>query len=90
MERKEMTKMTKKLLIFFLALAVAMAISLPSFAQHRVEGKVQALDKAAKEITINGNIYSLSNKTAQVDVRVGDMVQATLDGHMVTELIVLR
>lgn len=80
--------MTKKLLVFFLALAVAVAISLPSFAQDRVMGKVEALDKAAKEITINGSEYSLSYKAAQVNVRVGDIVQATVEGNTVTELIV--
>jgi hypothetical protein len=89
-EGREVTKMTKKLLVFFLALAVAAAISLPSFAQDKVEGKVQALDKAANKITINGSEYSLSNKAAQVMVKVGDMVQATIDGNTVTKLAVLK
>ena len=80
--------MTKKLLVVCLALAVAVAISLPSFAQDRVMGKVEALNKAAKEITINGNEYSLSYKAAQVNVRVGDIVQATVKGNIVTELFV--
>ena len=82
--------MMKKLLVVFLALAVAAAISLPSFAQDKVEGKVEALNKAAKEITINGTEYLLSNKLAQVKVRVGDMVQATIEGNTVTNLVVLR
>ena len=82
--------MTKKLLVFFLILAVAAAISSASFAKDKVEGKVQALDKAAKKITINGTEYSLSNKAAQVQVKVGDMVQATVDGDTVTKLGVLK
>ncbi len=90
MEGKEVTKMTKKLLVFFLALAVAVAISLPSFAQDTVAGKVQALDKAANTITINGSEYSLSNTAAQVMVKVGDMVQATIDGNTVTTLAVMQ
>jgi len=82
--------MTKKLMVVFLALAVTVAISLPSFAQDRVEGKVEALNKAANEITINGIEYSLSNIAAQVMVKVGDMVQATIDGNTVTKLAVLK
>lgn len=82
--------MTKKLLVFFLALAVAATISLPSFAQETVEGKVQALDKAANKITINGSEYSLSNKAAQVMVKVGDMVKATVEGNTVTTLAVMQ
>jgi len=77
-------------MVFFLALAVAVAISLPSFAQEQVSGRVEALDKAANKITINGNEYSLSYKVAQVNVKVGDLVKATVEGNMVTELVVLR
>ena len=82
--------MTKKLMVFFLALAVAVAISLPSFAQEQVSGRVEALDKAANKITINGNEYSLSYKVAQVNVKVGDLVKATVKGNMVTELFVMQ
>lgn len=82
--------MTKKLPVFFLVFAVVVAISLPSFAQDKVEGKIQALNKAANKITINGTEYSLSNKAAQVNVKVGDMVQATIDGNIVTKLGVLK
>ena len=82
--------MTKKLLVVFLALAVALAISLPSFAQDMVVGKVQALNKAANKITINGSEYSLSKKAALVNVKVGDIVQATVEGNRVTELFVMQ
>ena len=82
--------MTKKLLVFFLALAVAVAISLPSFAQEQVSGRVGALDKTANTITINGEEYSLSNTAAQVMVKVGDMVKATVDGNTVTTLAVMQ
>jgi hypothetical protein len=90
MERKKVRKMTKKLVVVFLALAVAVAFSLPSFAQDKVSGKVGALDKAANKITINGNEYSLSKKAAKVNVRVGDIVQATVEGNIVTELMVMQ
>ena len=82
--------MTKKLLVVCLALAVAVAISLPSFAQEQVSGRVGALDKTAKQITINGNEYSLSYKAAQVKVKVGDLVKATVEGNTVTELFVMQ
>jgi hypothetical protein len=90
MKRKEMTKVTKKVLVFFLALAVAVAISLPSFAQDMVSGRVEALDQAANKITINGNEYSLSNKAAQVTVNVGDLVKATVEGNIVIQLLVMQ
>jgi plastocyanin len=90
MEGKEVTKMTKKLMVFFLALAVAAAISLPSFAQNNFVGKVEALDKAGNKITINGSEYSLSYKAAQVNVKVGDMVRATVEGNTVTTLAVMQ
>lgn len=85
-----MTKMMKKLLVVFLALTVTVAVSLPSFAQDNVSGRVGALDKAAKTITINGNEYSLSYKAAQVNVKVGDLVKATVEGNMVTALFVMQ
>lgn len=78
--------MMKKLLVFFLAFAVVVALSLPSFAQDIVEGKIETLNKAAKKITINGTEYLLSDKAAQVKAKVGDMVQATVEGNVVTKL----
>ena len=89
MNGREVTKRMKKLLVFFLAFALVVAISLPSFAQDQVEGKVQALNKAAMKITINGTEYLLSQKAAQVKVKVGDMVQATVEGNTVTKLTLL-
>ncbi len=86
MEGKEVTEMTKKLLVFFLALAVVVAFSLPSIAQDKVEGKIEALNKTAKKITINGTQYSLSDEAAQVRVKVGDKVEATVEGTVVTKL----
>ena len=90
MNGREVTKRMKKLLVFFLAFAVVVAIILPSFAQDQVEGKVQALNKAAMKITINGTEYLLSQKAAQVEVKIGDLVQATVKGNIVTTLVVLR
>ena len=90
MERKKVTKMVKKLLVVFLALAVTVAVSLPSFAQDNVSGRVGARDKAANTIAINGNEYSLSYKAAQVNVKVGDLVKATVEGNMVIALFVMQ
>jgi plastocyanin len=89
MERKEVTKMTKKLLVFFLAFAVVVAFSLPALAQDKVQGKIEALNKAAKKITISGTEYSLSDEAAQVKVKVGDKVEATVEGKVVTKLALL-
>jgi len=90
MKGREVTRKMKKLLVFFLAFAVVVAISLASFAQDQVEGKVEALNKAAMKITINGTEYLLSQKAAQVEVKIGDLVQATVKGNIVTTLVVLR
>lgn len=78
--------MTKKVLAVFLALAVVVAFSLPVLAQDTVKGKIEALDKEAKKITIGGTEYSLSDEAAQVEVAVGDEVEATGDGGVVKTL----
>jgi hypothetical protein len=78
--------MTKKLLVFLLALAVVVAFSLPVLAQEVVTGKIQALDKVAKKITINGRQYSLSDEAAQAQFKIGDRVEATLEGKVVKKL----
>jgi hypothetical protein len=88
MEGKEVTKMTKKLFAFFLALAVV-TFSLSVLAQDIVEGKVEAIDKVAKKITINGTEYILSKETARIIVKVGDRVVATVEGNIVQELQLL-
>jgi hypothetical protein len=79
-------KMTKKVLAVFLALAVVVAFSLPLLAQDTVKGKIEALDKDAKKISIGGTQYSLSDEAAQVEVAVGDEVEATVDGGVVKTL----
>ena len=81
-----MIKMTKKVLAVFLALAVVVAFSLPLSAQDTVKGKIEALDKEAKKITISGTEYPLSDEAAQVEVAVGDEVEATVDGGVVKTL----
>jgi plastocyanin len=78
--------MTKKVLAVFLALAVVVAFNLPVLAQDTVKGKIEALDKEAKKITISGTEYSLSDEAAQVEVAVGDEVEATVNGGVVKTL----
>jgi len=65
---------------------VVVAFSLPVLAQDTVKGKTEALDKDAKKITISGTEYSLSDEAAQVEVAVGDEVEATVDGGVVKTL----
>ena len=81
-----MIKITKKVLAVFLALAVVVAFNLSVSAQDTVKGKIEALDKEAKKITISGTEYSLSDEAAQVEVAVGDEVEATVDGGVVKTL----
>ncbi len=78
--------MTKKVLTVFLALAVVVAFSLPVLAQDTVKGKIDRLDREAKQIIINGEKYSLSDEAAQAEVEVGDEVEATVDGVTVIKL----
>jgi diphthamide synthase subunit DPH2 len=70
----------------FLALAVVVAFNLPVLAQDTVKGKIEALDKEAKKITISGTEYPLSDEAAQVEVAVGDEVEATVNGGVVKTL----
>ena len=81
--------MTKKLFVFFLALAVVVAFSLSVLAQNIVQGKVEAIDKVAKTVTISGTVYILSVQAARVNAKVGDLAVATVQGNMVTELKIL-
>jgi len=83
---KEVTKMTKKLMTVFLALAVVMAFTLPVLAQDTVKGKIERLDREAKRIIINGEKYLLSDEAVQAEVEVGDEVKAIVDGVTVTKL----
>jgi hypothetical protein len=86
MEGKKVIKMTKKVLVFILALALVIAFSLPVLAQNVVTGKIQVLDKVAKKITINETDYSMSDDAAQTKFKVGDEVVATIEGKVVKKL----
>jgi hypothetical protein len=79
--------MKKKVLLVFLALAVTVAFVLPGLAQSVIQGKIEALDKAAKTITIGKTQYSLSDAAAQAKVKVGDTVEATVEGKVVKRLV---
>lgn len=85
-EKKEVTKMTKKLLVFFLVFAVVVAFVLSALAQTVVQGKIRALDRAGKTITIGKTQYSLSDTASQAKVKVGDIVEATVEGKVVKKL----
>ena len=78
--------MTKKVLAVLLAIAVVVAFTLPTFADETIKGKIEALDKDAKKITISGTGYSLSDEATRVEVAVGDEVEATVDGGVVKTL----
>lgn len=82
--------MFKKTLVVLMALAMLVALNLPAFAQAYVEGKVDALDKDAKKITIDDAEYTLSDEeAAKTQARVGDEVEATIEGTTVKSLIIL-
>ena len=78
--------MTRKILAVFLAVAVVLAVTLPTFADETIKGKIEAFDKDAKKVTISGAVYSLSDEAAMVEVAVGDEVEALVDSGMVKTL----
>ncbi len=78
--------MTKRIFAVLLAMAVAFALCVPAFASETVKGKIDAVDKDAKKITISGTEYSVSDEVAQTEVAVGDEVEATVDNGEVTAL----
>jgi len=85
-ERKEVIKMKKRIWVISLVVALVVAFGLVALAQDVVKGKVEALDKDAKKITISGAEYSLSDEAAQAKVKVGDEVEATVEGKVVKKL----
>jgi cell division protein FtsB len=85
-ERKEVIKMKKRIWVISLAVALVVAFGLVALAQDVVKGKVEALNKDAKKITISGTEYSLSADAAQAKVAVGDQVEATVEGKVVKKL----
>ena len=86
-ERKEvMNMLTRKSLVACLVLVVVVAFTLPALAGETVKGKIEALDKEAKKITIGGTEYVLSEEASQADVAVGDEVEAIMEGGVVKNL----
>jgi Cu/Ag efflux protein CusF len=48
-----------------------------------VKGTIEALDTKEKKITIDGTVYTLGRRAAKADVKVGDVVEATVkDGKV--------
>jgi hypothetical protein len=82
---KGVRKMMKKLMGLFLVLSLVAAFSLPAVAQEIISGKIQALDKVGKKIIIAGTEYTLSDEAAQTAFKVGDAVEATVEGNNVVK-----
>jgi len=78
--------MFKKALAVLMVLAVVVAFSLPAFAKDAVRGKVEALDKDAKKVTISGTEYSLSDEAVQAEVAVGEEVEAIVEDGTIQTL----
>jgi len=76
----------RKLFAGLLVLVVLVAFSLSALVNETVKGKIEALDKEAKKITIGGNEYVLSEEASQTDVAVGDEVEAIMEGGVVKNL----
>jgi hypothetical protein len=86
LEGKGVRKMMKKLSVLFLTAALVAAFSLPALGQDTIAGKIQALDRVGKRITLAGAEYTLSDEAAQTTFKVGDPVEATVEGSVVKKL----
>jgi hypothetical protein len=80
----------RRLLAASLLLVLIAAFALPAVAQETVKGKIEALDKGAKKITIAGTEYALSDEAAKVNMRIGDEVEAAIDTGVVKKLTVKK
>ncbi len=81
--------MFKKVLTLLTGFAMIMAFNLSAFAQAYLEGKVEAIDKDAKKITIDDSEYLLSDEVAKIQVHVGDEIQVSLEGNTIKTIEIL-
>lgn len=75
--------MTKKALIIFLVLGLSIAFCFQVLAMEVVKGKVLALDKEGKKISIGDKEYKLSDETLSIEIAVGDEVEAKVEDGVV-------
>ncbi len=78
--------MEKRIWVISLAVVLVVAFAVVALAQNVVKGRVEALDKNRKKITIRGTEYALSDVAAMVKVKVGDEVEATVVRKVVGNL----
>ncbi len=81
--------MLKRILTLLTSFVIIMAFNLPAFAQAYLEGKVEAINKGAKKITIDDSEYILSDEVANIQVRVGDEIQVSLEGDTIKTIEIL-
>lgn len=55
-------------------------------AAETIKAKVEMINKEEKKITLDGKEYTMSDEAAQVDVAVGDEVEATVEQDVVRSL----
>ena len=85
MSRKGIKKL-EKILAGFLVLTMLFAFAPSVLAKEIITGRIQAMDRTGKRITISGTEYSLSDEAAQSPFRAGDDVEATVEGNEVVSL----
>ena len=80
--------MLKKLLVLAMALAVITTFGLSTLAKAEeiIKAKVEAVNKEEKKIVLAGKEYAMADEAAQVQVDVGDEVEATVDNEVVKEI----
>lgn len=55
-------------------------------AEEIIKAKVEAVNNEEKKIVLNGKEYPMTEKAVQVDVDVGDEVEAIVDNEVVKEI----
>jgi len=93
--------MLKRFMNISLLLAVLSAFTIQAFAAEAqapvpekqeavkavaVTGKIEALDKKEKKVTIEGTVYTLGPRAARTKAAVGDVVKATIEKGVVKSI----
>jgi phosphoheptose isomerase len=80
--------MSKKLLVLIVILALVASFGFSTLAKagEIIKAKVEAVNKEAKKIVLDGKEYAMTDEVAQANVDVGDEVEATVDNEVVTEI----
>ncbi len=70
--------MAEQLLLVLCGLPLLAYSSFSALAQDVIKGKIQAIDRKAKRVTIRGIDYILGDEAVRTQIAVGDDVEAVV------------